>query len=69
MANDGLDPQTEEAVRDALDEAAQNVREDGIVSMANYLRKTYEAFHNTGFTEEQSYNFAVLLYSNLLSRG
>lgn len=68
MDDDRIDPETEKALRDAMDEAEKDVRLDGITSMAAYMRQSYEAFRKTGFNRKQSFSFTVLLYQNLLSR-
>lgn len=68
MENNGLDPETEKTLRDAMTQAEQDVRSDGVASMAAYMRQTYEAFRKTGFTRRQSFSFTALLYQSLLSR-
>jgi hypothetical protein len=64
-----LDPETEKALRDAMDEAADEVRDDGITNMAAYMRRSYEAFRKCGFSRRQSFSFTMVLYQSLLSRG
>lgn len=68
MEDHGLDPETEKALRDAMDQAEQDVRVDGIISMASYLWTANEAFIKVGFTKEQAFIFTRDLYSGLLKR-
>jgi len=69
MEDNGLDPETEKALRDAMDQAEQEVRNDGVASMAAYMRRTYLSFRETGFGKVPSYVFTLLLYRNLIHRG
>jgi hypothetical protein len=66
---DGIDPETEKELREAMESATEDVRKDGIVSMAAYMRSTYEAFRKTGFGRLQSFVFSLTLYKSLLNRG
>lgn len=68
MADDRLDPEIEKAMRDALDQAEQDVRKDGVTSMAAYMRQTYEAYRVAGWGRPQAFFFTVLLYRALLGR-
>lgn len=68
MDDNGLDPETETALRAALDQAEQDVRADGILSMATYLKTTYDAWINVGFTKKQAFKFTEKLYEGLLRR-
>lgn len=68
MGDDRIDPETEKALRDAMDQAEQDVRKDGVTSMAAYIRQTYEAFRKTGFNRKQSFSFTVLFYQSLINR-
>jgi hypothetical protein len=68
LANDGLDPDTEKALREAMDQAEQDVRADGIVSMATYLKTAMDAYTNVGFTQEQAFELTRDLYKGLLTR-
>lgn len=66
---DKLDPETQKALDEAMEQAAKDVRDDGVASMAAYMRTTYQAFRKCGFGRAQSYGFTALLYQNLLRRG
>ena len=67
--DDGLDPETEKELRDAMDAATEDVRSDGVTSMAAYMRSTFNAFRKTGFGRTESFIFTLTLYRNLLARG
>ena len=69
MDDNRLDPETEKAVREAMDQAELDVRNDGILGMVLYLRTTYKAFRKSGFSKKQSQAFTELLYRSLLIRG
>lgn len=69
MENNGLDPETEKALRDAMSQAEKDVRNDGVKEMAAYMRRTYLSFRQTGFGRAQAYLFTVLLYRSLIRRG
>lgn len=66
---DGLDPETEKSLRDALNAAAEDVRQDGITDMAAYMRSTYKAFQDVGFGRVQSFAFTIVFYRTLMNRG
>lgn len=69
MENNGLDPETEKALRDAMSQAEKDVRNDGVKEMAAYMRRTYLSFRQTGFGRAQSYLFTFTLYRSLIHRG
>lgn len=68
MGDDRIDPETEKAMRDAMDQAEKDVRQDGVDSMAAYMRQTYEAYQKAGFGRTASFVFTIMLYRGLLSR-
>jgi len=69
MEDNGLDPETEKALRDTMSQAEKDVQNDGVNEMAAYMRRTYLSFRETGFGRAQSYLFTALLYRSLIRRG
>ena len=68
MDDNRLDPETEKALKAALDQAEQDVRADGILSMSVYLWATYESWLKVGFNKKQAYKLTEKLYEGLLRR-
>jgi hypothetical protein len=66
---DGLDPETEKELRDAMDSATEDARRDGVVSMAAYMSTTRTAFRDAGFGRVESMIFTAILYRSLLARA
>jgi len=64
-----LDPETERELRDTMDQAGRNAREDGMLEMAKYLRRQYLLFRTQGFSKRQSFQMTSYLYQVMLMRG
>jgi hypothetical protein len=66
---DGIDPETEKEMREAMDAATEDARRDGVVSMAAYMGTTRKAFRDAGFGRVESMIFTAILYRSLLARA
>lgn len=64
-----LDPETERELRDTMDQAGRDVREDGMLDTAKYIRRNYLIFRAQGFSRKQSFQMTSMLYQLMLMRG
>lgn len=64
-----LDPETERELRDTMDQAGRDVREDGMLDTAKYIRRNYLIFRAQGFSRRQSFKMTSMLYQLILMRG
>lgn len=64
-----LDPETERELRETMEQAGRDAREDGMLDMAKYVRRQYVCFRAQGFTRRQAFQMASMLYQLLLVRG
>lgn len=65
----GLDPETEQELRDTMDEAQRNARNDGMLEMARYIRRNYAMFRSQGFSRKQAFTLTAVLYQVMLAKG
>jgi hypothetical protein len=64
-----VDPETESVIRDAMGQAIDDMRDEGITQLAKYMRNNYQAFRKQGFSRKNSFTFTVILYQSLLYHG
>lgn len=64
-----VDPETEREVQSAMDNAVEDMRDEGAASLARYLRNSYTAFRKQGFSRRHAFTFTVILFQNLLAHG
>jgi hypothetical protein len=64
-----VDPETEREVQAAMDKATEDMRAEGITSIAVYMSNTYKAFRKHGFSRKQAFSFTIVLYQSLLVHG
>lgn len=64
-----VDPEIELAIREAMDKATEDMRDEGITSLAKYMKKNYDAYRELGFSRKNSFTFTVLLYQSVLQHG
>lgn len=64
-----VDPEIEQEIRAAMDKATDDMRDEGIASLARYMKKNYEAYRKEGFNRKNSFTFTILLYQSLLQHG
>lgn len=64
-----VDPQTERELQDTLNQAVDDMRDEGITQLAKYMKNNYRAFRKQGFSRKNSFTFTVLLYQSMLHHG
>ena len=62
-----VDPETESAIRDAMDQAIDDMHNEGIIQLARYMKNNYQAFRKQGFSRKNSFTFTILLYQSILA--
>jgi hypothetical protein len=69
MDDKPVDPETEREVQAAMDKATDDMRAEGIASVARYMRTSYDSFRTQGFNRKQAFSFTLMLYQSLLIHG
>lgn len=69
MDDKPVDPATEREIKDTMDEAIEDMRNEGMVSLAKYVRNNYVTFRKAGFNRKNSFTLTVILFQNLLAHG
>jgi uncharacterized protein (DUF608 family) len=64
-----IDPETEQEIKAAMDQAVRDASDDGIKDVAGYMRRSFKAFKSEGFSSRQAFIFTLALFHNLLDRG
>lgn len=69
MDDKPVDPATEREIKDTMDEAIEEMRNEGVASLAKYIHSNYAAFRKQGFNRKNSFTLTAILFQNLLAHG
>jgi len=64
-----VDPATERELKATMDQAVEDMRNEGMTSLAKYMHSNYTAFRKAGFNRKNSFTLSVILFQNLLAHG
>ena len=64
-----VDPATEQELKDTMDKAIEDMRNEGVESLAKYMYSNYRSFRRNGFSRRNAFTLTALLFQNLLVRG
>lgn len=61
-----VSPETEQEIRDAMNQGARNAANDSITDMARLVRRYYVNFRAQGFSRRQSTMFTMIVFQKMV---
>lgn len=68
LGSNGLDPETENAVRSVMDRAEQDIADATMDGMAVFMKRNHDAFRRAGFNRRQSFVLTAIMLMGMISR-